>query len=352
MRVSRCIHTIIFGFALCLSNTEAQGQRLEDVLSMDLVIHFVDVGVGDAILIEIPDRTQEIVIDGGDRRFGYSFSDYVRPYIDGDIDLAIITHSDFDHWSGIKALMDRGHRIREIWDPGYDRSCKFTGRNAARKRQRDQYLKFIRSLAALPAEQLRLRRPVPTHPTRPLFARNGVELRVLHAEAEPEGDDCSYIVNNASAVVRLQYKQVVFLFTGDINGKERLDRGDTEPKYIEAKLLELNDEYPGILNANVLKVPHHGSETANTRKFIQAVAPRFAVISSSYTAHYQLPKRRVVQRYQRIRFEANRKIEKVLRTNFGETNFDSRRFGDDHIICGTNGQIEDLICGYIWSFEQ
>lgn len=62
---------------LCLFAINAWGSNdsnkhsLEDVLKMDLVIHFIDVGVGDAILI-----------DGGDSRFGYDVLKYVKPLID------------------------------------------------------------------------------------------------------------------------------------------------------------------------------------------------------------------------------------------------------------------------------
>ena len=46
----------------------AIAETLEDILSMDLVVHLIDVGVGDAIFIELPDRDHEILIDGGDRK--------------------------------------------------------------------------------------------------------------------------------------------------------------------------------------------------------------------------------------------------------------------------------------------
>jgi len=327
----------------------APNQRLEDILAMDVVVHFVDVGVGDAILIELPDRAHEVVIDGGDRRKGFNFLEYVGPYLDDPIELVVITHADYDHWSGIERLLSEGHRVRELWDSGYDRGCKFTGPRAAEKKQRDSYLKFIRSL---PRQEMKLRRPVPVDPVKPLFEMDEVKLSVLHADPNPPQGECSYMINDASVVIRMQYKDVTFLFTGDANGKEREERGEVKPSHVEAKLLALEVKHPGLLRADVLKVPHHGSETASTTRFIQAVAPRFAVISSSSTAQFQLPAARVLQRYEQATFNRSQKIEKVLRTNYGEASFETRRLGDDHIICGTNGHPSDLVCDYIWNFEE
>jgi beta-lactamase superfamily II metal-dependent hydrolase len=329
---------------------------LAHVTSKQLIVHFVDVGVGDGILIELPDRSHEVVIDGGDRRHGHSFAEYVEPYVQDPVELAVMTHADFDHWSGVEVLLDR-HPITELWDAGYDRECKFTGTDAQAKRAGDQYLGFLKTL---PRPGMTLRRgggrspavPLVADPVRPQFELDGARFWILHVDPDPPDGECSYIVNDASVVVRMQYKDVVFLFTGDANGKERDDPADVEPTHVEAKLLALESAHPGILSADVLKVPHHGSETASTRRFIEAVAPRFAVISSSVTASYRLPAKRVLQLYQRIRFDRTRKIEKVLRTNHGEASFETRKFGDDHVICATNGNPADVVCDYAWRFEE
>ncbi|MCA9420128.1 MAG: hypothetical protein KC587_05975 [Nitrospira sp.] len=340
----------IAGCWLTLAFVQATwAEKLEDVLTMDVVVHFIDVGVGDAILVETPDLYHEILIDGGDRRRGFNFLEYIGPDLDDPIELAIITHADYDHWSGLERLLASGLSIQELWDPGYNRDCKFTGRRAAQKKQKDQYLKFIQTL---PREGMRLRRPVPVDPLNPLFNLDGVRLWVLHADPNPPNEECSYMVNDASVVIRMQYKDVVFLFTGDANGKERSQRGNSIPSHVEAKLLALEVQHPGFLRADVLKVPHHGSETANTTAFIKAVAPRVTVISSTSTAHYHLPASRVLRRYQRAHFDRVRNIEKVLRTDYDEGSYERRQFGDDHIICGTNGDPADLICDYIWNFEE
>ena len=323
---------------------------LDNLLAMDLVVHFIDVGVGDAIFIELPGSDDEVVIDGGDRNLGYNFLNYIGPYIDDiPIRLAIVTHSDFDHWSGIERLLDEGHRVSEIWDPGYDRDCKFTGARAMQKKQRDQYLRFIHTL---PRDGMRMRRPVPVDPVNPLLQLDQVKFWVLHAESSPPKEDCAMMINDSSIVVRMQYKNVVFLFTGDANGKERADPADVQPSHVEGDLLRLEAEHPGILKADVLKVPHHGSNTASTREFVEAVSPRFAVISSSVAGKSHLPTERTIETYEDVRFGRSRHIEKLLRTDHGESGDWRSNYGSGHIVCGTNGESTDLVCDYLDKFEQ
>lgn len=342
---------LIIAIVCCLfSSPLIYAEKLSDILLMDVVVHIIDVGVGDAILIELPNREHEVLIDGGDRRKGYNIDEYLDIYVDNPIELGVITHPDYDHWSGIERILDdEGYTISELWDPGYDRQCKFKAPKNIDKRDKDTYLKFIDSLPR--PGMTTVRRPVAVNPLAPLKIIDDVSFTVLYASDAPDGVECSYIVNNASIVIKMQYLDVSFLFTGDINGKERNEFGSAKPSHIEAKLLALAEETPDLLKADVLKIPHHGSETANTSAFIDAVQPKYALISSSNTYHYQLPAKRVVQRYQRARFADREKIKQVLYTNFREPNYESRKFGDDHIICGTNGNKNDVICDYFWRFE-
>lgn len=159
-----------------------------------------------------------------------------------------------------------------------------------------------------------------------------VKFTVLHTAKAPESDntECSYLINNASIVLMLEIGSTRLLFTGDANGKERAEEGPGTPGHIEKKLLTLDAAHPGTLKADVMKVPHHGSETANTQAFIDAVDPKFVVISAS-TSHH-LPKDTVVHRY----MASHRTI---LRTD------DRAVFNNDHILCFKDvGQALD--CNY------
>jgi beta-lactamase superfamily II metal-dependent hydrolase len=121
-----------------------------------------------------------------------------------------------------------------------------------------------------------------------------------------------------------------FLFAGDANGKERDEPGPGTSGHVEANLLALEQAHPGILKADVLKVPHHGSETASTQEFINKVDPAFAIISAS-TQHH-LPRDTVVHRYENP-------LRVILRTDVIPA------ANTDHILCfrQDNGKLD---CNY------
>ena len=87
-----------------------------------------------------------------------------------------------------------------------------------------------------------------------------------------------------------------------------------------------------MLKADVLKVPHHGSETASTSAFLAKVKPRFAIISASTNHH--LPRPTTLSRYHALGAI-------VLRTD------QDRKSDNDHIVCFFAVEEEpDLNCNY------
>jgi beta-lactamase superfamily II metal-dependent hydrolase len=302
-------------------------------------VHFLDVGTGDSAIIDIGDK--EIVIDGGNS--STILKKYVteRQIIDGPIELVVVTHGDTDHWKGLQRLMNFDNKapnppkVLEFWEPGYDRDC-----NGANHSGRAGYLNFISRFLAVPG--VTIRRPLQsTHPpadqtgqVQPFTLPSipGVTFTVLHSAAAPTSDnsECSYLINNASSVLKLQIGVSTFLFTGDANGKERNDTNAANIGHVERGLVQLDQKFPGTLKVDVLKAPHHGSETASSTPFIAATNPRFAVFSAS-TSHH-LPKETVVHRY-----EAPGRV--ILTTD------DHHKSNEDHIVCIKNVG-EELDCNY------
>jgi len=133
----------------------------------------------------------------------------------------------------------------------------------------------------------------------------------------------------------IQIGESKMLFSGDANGKKRTDPADAMPTHVEAKLLALEAQSPGLLKAMILKVPHHGSESASTRRFMDAVDPRFVLFSSS-TRHH-LPVQSVYERY-------NNGGRVLLRTDANREN------NRDHILCkGVPGHPLDCNYASVWN---
>ncbi len=306
-------------------------------------VHFLDVGTGDAAIIDI--GTAEIIIDGGDSETVLRNYVRARDIIDGPLELLEVTRGDTDHWKGLARLMNFGGRgpnppqVLEFWDPGYDRLC-----NSPSDGGRKNYLAFIEYFKEL--DGVEFRRPLAQHfppavetgELQPFMLSSipDVTFTLLHADATPASDngECSYLINNASIVLRLQIGTTRFLFTGDANGKERDQEDANQVGHVEGALLQLEQQVTGILLADVLKVPHHGSETASTIPFIERVDPRFVIISAS--TRHNLPKDTVVDRYQ-----SSGRV--ILRTDV------DRAFNNDHIVCAKEPGMA-LKCDYESAF--
>lgn len=283
----------------------------------DFAVHIVDVGTGDGILIDVGD--QEILIDGGWDKTPFNTYLTKHDLIQWPVELVVVTHADYDHWSGLRKVLGLERDtlpniVKEFWEPGYDRDCN----------ELESYQRFLADMRRIPG--IAIRRPLEddfepaVHSRRvdfvtPLSTPN-VRLAVLHSDkAPPLITNCAYQINDASIVILLEVDTYRFLLTGDANGKEYTV--DTLG-HVEKKLLDFADENPGALSVDVLKVPHHGSESASATSFINAVRPTFAVISAS-TRHH-LPRSTVVERYE----DAG---ATVLRTDINV------KSGLDHIIC-------------------
>lgn len=306
-------------------------------------IHFIDVGTGDAAIIDMGDR--EIVIDGGNSTRVLNAYAERTGIIDGPIELVVVTHGDTDHWKGLRRLLgfdgvvDNPRTVQEFRDAGYNRDC-----NPASSGGRRNYLRFIEDTRGI-VPQARFRRPLQTHHAPAAVSGTpqpftlpslpGVTFTVLHTDANPTTGSCSYKINNASIVLMIEIDGVRFLFTGDANGKERDEASPGTPGHVEQRLLALEQAHNGTLKADVLKVPHHGSETASTQAFIDAVDPRFVIISASSTHH--LPRDTVITRYD----NGNRVI---LRTDQERPN------DNDHIICRKVD--EQLTCNFADVFNE
>lgn len=221
--------------------------------SRTLKVIFFDVGQGDSALIETADG-QQILIDGGpDGTILQKLSDEM-PFWDKTIDLVLLSHPEADHLSGLVEVLRKYEVENVLW----------TG---------------IKRDTALCREWLDL---LGKENARIVIARAGLkiklagaELQILSPKESLEGQEFKES-NDTSIVVRLvlsRQERGEVLFTGDVSRaveKEMLQRGVLVGSYI-------------------LKVSHHGSKSASSENFIQAVSPKTAVISAGLNNSYSHP---------------------------------------------------------------
>lgn len=223
-----------------------------------LHVSFLDVGEGDAILIQ--KRNQQVIIDGGPSPQAITLELGSRmPFWDRTIDLLILTHPHQDHSAGLVEILQR-FAVRQVLypelhyeSPTYDKWLELIEE------------KNIKHTTAQTGQQIDL--------------GGGAVIEVLNPQITHLGDTGSDVDNN-SVVLRLSSGNVSFLFTADIM------------REAEWELVQKRAD----LASTVLKVAHHGSDTSTTPEFLTVVDPQVAVISAGEDNKFGHPSDEVLDR--------------------------------------------------------
>lgn len=219
-----------------------------------LVVYFLDIGQGDAIFIDSPQRGR-LLVDGGPNRRILSELGKILPFADRRIDVMIETHPDKDHIGGLPEVVSR-YDIGMFLEPGVESENIIDDELKNRIEQ-----KHIPKLLAKRGMVVNF--------------GDGAKLQILF----PNQDVSRWETNNASIVARLIYGDKSFLLTGD------------SPVKTENILLKLD---PLVLDSDVLKVGHHGSRTSTSFAYAQAVSPEYAIISAGANNTYGHPHQEVL----------------------------------------------------------
>lgn len=224
----------------------------------DLEVSYFDVGQGDAIFIETPDRYQ-VLIDGGPDARVLEKLGRVMPAWDSSIDLVILTHPHADHISGLVDVLER-YDIGAIIEPNVSYG---TAEYAAWKRA--ESAQRISSYNAIAGMEVALGRVVRLRILAPIRDAAGQTLKNPH---------------DANVMTIMAYGSTTFLFTGDGEAKEERE--------VVARGLP-----HGI---SVLKVGHHGSRTSTSPHFLDSISPEIAIISAGAKNRYGHPHQEILDR--------------------------------------------------------
>lgn len=217
-----------------------------------LVVHFIDVGQGDATLLQ--SEGHAMLIDAGDNDKGTLVQNYLTKRGVTELDYVIGTHPDADHIGGMDVVLYK-FDCDNIFLPEVENGTK-TYREVA--------------------DVLKSKKYKATCPEVGSTYKLGAASFTVVAPNRDYGDD----TNNWSISVLVENGTNRFLFTGDAE----------EPA--EEDMLQ-----NGIsLSADVLKVAHHGSSTATSEDFLAAVDPKWAVISAGEENSYGHPHAEVLNR--------------------------------------------------------
>jgi beta-lactamase superfamily II metal-dependent hydrolase len=251
-----------------------------------LMVHIIDVGDGDAILIDTP-ADKKILIDGGwtwgeDEVAEPEYRAYLAEFLGaGDIDLVVISHPDYDHFVGLADIV-RTHKVGQVWYTGYD-SPKLSPKywRPLLKTLRELEPRFLAPVT----DSIEVGSPVVFDDGGTSGSADDVVLTIINAPSEIS--ETAYGSNrhlgenqrrnSSSLVVRLDYGKTSSLFTGDTNGRRKLssdaEECDDQELLMSRRRRRAGDPLKGKLRCTVLKVAHHGSDGSSSLPFLRAAHP-------------------------------------------------------------------------------
>ena len=225
---------------------------------------FLDVGQGDAILLLTPNRSAVLIDSGVRTPFSDSGKRVLVPLLDhlrvSSLHTVIITHPDADHLGGMPALM-RAVPIRRLLTNGLRHTSQLYGE-----------VEGLTDSLSIPSRTLTAGDTV--------AVEGAVRISVLYPVTPKTGID----PNESSIVLHVRHGETSFLLTGDA------------PVHAEEEVV---DRYGFLLDGDVLKVGHHGSETSSSPgliSFLRARGTSLAVLSVAERNRYGLPDSSVVRR--------------------------------------------------------
>jgi len=226
--------TLILALLLCLCGCSETGN------DSSFCIYFIDVGQGDAALIECDG--DYMLIDGGDLSAEDTVYDAVTAVLgkNTELDILAISHLHSDHYRGLEKTLDALSSIDLVIS-----NSNYNPNESFKKIEKKIITKAKKGEISVP----------------PIDDKEGYEL----GSAKVKVIDNSAERNNDSLVLLIEYYNTRFLFTGDMEAEQ------------EAKLCDRLEDKK--MNVTLLKVAHHGSKTGTSERFLKMVTPQYAVIS-------------------------------------------------------------------------
>lgn len=209
-----------------------------------LAVHFLDIGQGDSIFIELP-NSQTMLVDAGENYYGEGIINYIYDCGYEKLDYLVATHPHSDHIGSMSYIV-RHMDIDAVYMPKVSTTTKT----------------YENLLDSISNKGLKIKTAIAGTK---ILDIDELEIVIL-APVEIYEDD----LNNCSVILKITYKDRSFLLTGDAEKKE------FEDVYLD-------------MSADVLKVAHHGSSTSTTEEILEKIKPEIAVISLGEDNEYGHP---------------------------------------------------------------
>ena len=231
-------------------------QNQNDYINMNndlLKVHYLDVGQGDSIFIELPNN-ETMLIDAAESYQSENIINYLKYLNYQKIDYVIGTHPHTDHIGGLKDIINT-FEIGKIYMPKVVSTTKTY--ESLLMAIKDKNLKINTAKAGTS-----------------IIDTDALKINIL----APNNSTYTEL-NNYSAVTKITYGTTKFLFMGDAE-----------------KLSE--NEIKEDVTADVIKIGHHGSNTSSSIDFIKKVNAKYGIISVGLNNKYNLPKEETITNWE------------------------------------------------------
>ncbi len=218
-----------------------------------LKVHYLDVGQGDSIFIELPNN-ETMLIDAAESYQSENIINYLKNLNYKKIDYVIGTHPHTDHIGGLKDIINT-FEIGKIYMPKVVSTTKTY--ESLLMTIKDKNLKINTAKAGTSI----------------------IDIDTLKINILAPNNSTYTELNNYSVVTKITYGTTKFLFMGDA---EKLSENEIKEN----------------VTADVIKIGHHGSNTSSSIDFIKKVNAKYGIISVGLNNKYNLPKEETITNWE------------------------------------------------------
>ncbi|WP_274292629.1 ComEC/Rec2 family competence protein [Clostridium perfringens] len=248
----------------------------------ELMISYMDVGQGDAAYIKV--NGNDILIDAGPRSNSKELLEQLKAKNIDDFELVIATHPHEDHIGGMVDVF-KEYEVKAFYSPKITHTTK-TYENLV-KAVKDEGLKTKELKGGMVID-----------------LGEGAKFEVFTPQKSEYEE-----LNDYSPIMKLSFGDTSYLFTGDAE------------KLAEEEALA---KYKNSLDSDVIKFGHHGSSSSSSNAFIEAVSPKYGIISCAKDNKYGHPHREtlgIIKKYNIKTFRTDTDGEIILTSDGKSINF-------------------------------